>query len=285
MRLYEILTELSQRQRKEIAGTEKDQFFTRPEVAQNFASFVKKTLAGLEPKPSTMIEPSAGNGDLARHFPGIQMYDLDPQRDDIKQQDFLKSSFKRQPGQTFIMNPPFGRSSDLAIMFFNKAAQSADHIAQIVPRTFKRESILKRLDPQFRLVDQYDLPKNAFYLPSEGDGKVKGYDVNAVAQVFTRLRDGEEAPIRKRYEMPPNVKFTRKPEQADFAFRRKGRRAGQIITDPAEVLQTNPNSFIYVIGDPKPWMKIDWRNNYGNDVMGARNITAGEIAQALATGK
>lgn len=285
MRLYEFLNELSNRQRKEIAGTEKDQFFTRPEVAKNFASFVKRTLSSLEPKPSTFIEPSAGNGDLARHFPGIQMYDLDPQLPGIKQQNFLTSSFPYKAGQTFIMNPPFGKSSDLAIKFFNKAAESADHIAQIVPRTFKRESVLKRLDKRFRLVDQYDLPKNAFYLPSEGDGKVKGYDVNCVAQVFTRLKDGEEAPITKRYEMPKDVKFTRNPQEADFAFRRKGRRAGQIITDPNEVLQTNPNSFIYVIGDPTPWQKIDWRNNYGNDVMGARNITAGEIAQALATGK
>ena len=284
MRLHEFyVTELSNRQRKEIAGTEKDQFFTRPEVAEKFAQFVKKTLSGLEPKPTTMIEPSAGNGDLARHFPGIQMYDLDPQKPGIKQQDFLKSSFRYKPGQTFIMNPPFGASSNLAIRFFNTAAQSADHIAQIVPRTFKRESILNRLDPQFRLVDQYDLPRNSFYLPSEGDGKVKGYDVNAVAQVFTRLKDGEEKPITKRYEMPPGVKFTRNIQQADFAFRRKGRRAGQIITNKEEVLQTNPNSFIYVIGDPEPWLKVNWKQ-YGNDVMGARNITAGEIAQGLAGG-
>lgn len=280
MRYYE-LTELSNRERKEKAGTDKDQFFTRPEVAENFASWVKKTLSGLEPKPTTWIEPSAGNGDLARHFPGIQMYDLDPQREDIKQADFLKSDHKYEPGKTFVMNPPFGKASDLAIMFFNKAAQAADHIAQIVPRTFKRDSVLNRLDPKFRLVDQYDLPRNAFYLPFEGDGKTKGYDVNAVAQVFTRMKEGEEVPQKKRYEMPPGVKFTRNIQQADFAFRRKGRRAGQIITDPQEVLQTNPNSFIYVIGDPTPWLKVDWKK-FGNDVMGARNITAGEIAQGLA---
>ena len=191
MRYYE-LTELSNRERKEKAGTEKDQFFTRPEVAENFASWVKKTLSGLEPKPTTWIEPSAGNGDLARHFPGIQMYDLDPQREDIKQADFLKSDHKYEPGKTFVMNPPFGKASDLAIMFFNKAAQAADHIAQIVPRTFKRDSVLNRLEPKFRLVDQYDLPRNSFYLPFEGDGKTKGYDVNAVAQVFTRMKEGEE---------------------------------------------------------------------------------------------
>ena len=283
MRLSEILTELSQRQRKEIAGTEKDQFFTRPDVAAKFAEWTKGKLAGLDPKPTTMIEPSAGNGDLARHFPGIEMYDLDPQRDDIKRADFLKSAHKYQPGKTVIMNPPFGVNSNLAVAFFNKAATFADHIAQIVPITFKRESVQKRMSKEFRLVDQYNLPKNAFYLPSEGDGSAgaKGYDVPAVAQLWTR---GErEAEVK--LEIPKEYSFTRNPQEADFAFRRNGRRAGQIITDPQEIVQTNPNSFIYVNGPVEPWQKVDWRNEYGNEVMGARSISRKEIAHGLSTVK
>jgi len=278
MRYYE-LTELSQRQRKEIAGTEKDQFFTRPAVAQNFAAFVKKTLSGLDPKPSTMIEPSAGNGDLAKHFPGIQMYDLDPQRDDIQQADFLKSNHNYEPGKTVIMNPPFGVNSNLAVAFFNKAATFADHIAQIVPITFRRPSVQNRMSKEFRLVDQYNLPKNAFYLPSEGDGLegAKGYDVPAVAQLWTR---GErEAEVQN--EIPKEYSFTRNPQEADFAFRRKGRRAGQIITDPQEIAVTNPNSFIYVRGPVEPWQKVDW-TQYGRDTMGAYSISRKDIANGLA---
>ena len=279
MRLYEFqIDELSQRQRKEIAGTEKDQFFTRPEVAKNFASFVKTNLAKLDPKPTTMIEPSAGNGDLARHFPGIEMYDLDPQKPNIKQADFLKSSHEYQPGKTVIMNPPFGVNSNLAVAFFNKAAEFADHIAQIVPITFQRPSVQKRMSNEFRLVDQYTLPKNAFYLPSEGDGSAgaKGYSVPATAQLWTR---GErEAEVKK--EIPSEFSFTRNPQEADFAFRRKGRRAGQIIVDPKEILQTNPNSFIYVRGPVEPWQEVNWRE-YGNAVMGARSISRNEIADGL----
>ena len=284
MRLYEFyLDELSQRQRKEIAGTEKDQFFTRPAVAAKFAEFVKSNLAKLDPKPSTMIEPSAGNGDLAKHFPGIEMYDLDPQRPDIKQADFLKSSHQHQPGKTVVMNPPFGVNSNLAVAFFNKAATFADHIAQIVPITFKRESVQKRMSSEFRLVDQYVLPKNAFYLPSEGDGSegARGYDVPAVAQLWTRGERDAEVKL----EIPKEYSFTRNPQDADFAFRRKGRRAGQIITDPQEIVQTNPNSFIYVNGPVEPWQKVDWRNNYGNEVMGARSISRKEIAHGLSTVK
>jgi len=281
MRLYEFqIDELSQRQRKEIAGTEKDQFFTRPDVASKFANWVKSTLSKLDPKPTTMIEPSAGNGDLARHFPGIEMYDLDPQLPEIKRADFLKSSHKYQPGKTVIMNPPFGVNSNLAVAFFNKAATFADHIAQIVPITFRRPSVQDRMSTEFRLVDQYNLPKNAFYLPSEGDGSegAKGYDVPAVAQIWTR---GErEAEVAN--EIPKEYSFTRTPPEADFAFRRKGRRAGQIIVDPQEVLQTNPNSFIYVRGPVELWQKVDW-TKYGRDTMGAYSISRKDIADGLAT--
>jgi len=279
MRLYEFhLDELSQRQRKEIAGTEKDQFFTRPDVAAKFAEWTKGKLATLDPKPTTMIEPSAGNGDLAKHFPGIEMYDLDPQRDDIKQADFLKSGHKYQPGKTVVMNPPFGVNSNLAVAFFNKAATFADHIAQIVPITFKRESVQKRMSGEFRLVDQYNLPKNAFYLPSEGDGKTKGYDVPAVAQLWTR---GEREAVVAN-EIPKEYSFTRNPQEAEFAFRRKGRRAGQIIVDPEEIVQTNPNSFIYVRGPVELWQKVDW-TKYGRDTMGAYSISRKDIADGLAT--
>ena len=87
-----------------------------------------------------------------------------------------------------------------------------------------------------------------------------------------------EAEVKK--EIPKEFSFTRNPQEADFAFRRKGRRAGQIIVDPEEILQTNPNSFIYVRGPVEPWQEVNWRE-YGNAVMGARSISRNEIADAL----
>ena len=270
MRFSEFIPEKTQAQRKQSAGVEHDQFFTRPQAAEQFANWVKSHRLPV----SRMIEPAAGNQDLARYFPGIEMYDLDPKSPKITRQDFFTAQHQRQPGLMVIQNPPFGRGSDLAIRFFNKASTFADFIAQIVPRTFRRPSIQNRLDDDFELVDEYVLPRNSFYLPSEGPRR--GYDVPAVAQIWRRTE------VKRPQIQPPKpsgrYEFVRDPADADFAFRMKGRRAGQIITQGFEL--ANPNSFFFVRGDVAPWQAVDW-SEYGNDVMGARSISKADIAGAV----
>lgn len=272
MRFWE-LSERSQAERKALAGVHSDQFFTRPQIAKQFADWVKQQ--PFVSKVDRIIEPAAGNQDLAKFFPGIEMYDLDPKSPDIKQQDFLTSKHQSTGATMVVMNPPFGRGSDLAIQFFNKAATFAEYIAMIVPRTFRRSSIQDRLGNNFELVDEYILPRGSFYLPSEGPNRK--YDVPAVAQIWRRTETARPKSVPA--TLPTNIKFTT-PDQADFAFRKKGRRAGQIVTQDIEL--TNPNSFFYIKGDIKPFQQINWRD-YGNDVMGARSISKADIAQALAS--
>lgn len=271
MRLSEIITqERTQAQRKQAAGVHSDQFFTRPEIAKQFANWVKS-----HNLPATRtIEPAAGNQDIARYFPGIEKYDLDPQHSSIIRQDFLTSQHKSNGSTLVVMNPPFGKGSDLAIKFFNKAAEFADYIAQIVPRTFRRPSIQDRLNDRWQLVDEYILPRNSFYLPQEGPAR--GYDVPAVAQIWKKVTDLR--PKSTRPIPPSNFAYVRNPEDADFAFRMKGRRAGQIVTH--DFAEANPNSFFFIKGDVKPWLSVDWKQ-LGNDVMGARNISKADIAREL----
>lgn len=272
MKLEELF-ERSQAERKQEAGVEADQFFTQPRVAARFAQWVKQLPFFTD--VSRIIEPAAGAKDVAQHFPGIEMYDLFPQSDDITQQDFLQSSFEPSPGTLVVMNPPYGKSSDLAIQFFNKAASFADYIAMIVPRTFRRSSIQNRLAQTHHLVDEYVLPRNSFYLPAEG-GDMKPYDVPAVAQAWER-REGKRE-IEQPRRTSQHFAFVR-PEQADFAFRRKGRRAGQVT----EVEGTNPNSFFYIQGGPdvrQAFQNVDW-SQMGHDVMGARSISQPEIITAV----
>jgi hypothetical protein len=274
MLIREILTEKTQAQRKREAGTVHDQFFTRPEVAQQFANWVKSH--PFYKDVTKIIEPAAGNRDLAKNFPGIKMYDLDPQSPEVSAQDFFQSNHKYQPGFLTVMNPPFGKASDMAIKFFNKAATSSDYIAQIVPRTFRRSGIQDRLAGNFELVDEYILPKGSFYLPSEGPDRK--YDVPAVAQIWRRT---EKARVKSEIKpLPQGIQFVQ-PQQANVAFRRKGRNAGEIITQNIE--QTNPNSFFYIKATPEMYDKlrsVNWRE-YGEDVMGARSISQGDIAKAL----
>ena len=274
MKINEIITERSQAARKRQAGgVDADQFFTRPEVASQFASWVKSQPFYAE--TTRKIEPAAGARALSKHFPGIEEYDLHPQSKGITQADFLSSNHAHQEGTLVVMNPPFGSSSNLAIAFFNKAATFADYIALIGPRTFKRHSVQKQLNPVFELVDQYDLPRGAFYLPAEGDN-VRKYDVPAVAQVWkraTEMRDTEQP-----RQTSTLFTTTRNPQEADFAFRKKGRRAGQIIERDFE--DANPNSFFFIKGDVAPFKKVDWLK-LGNDGMGARSIALSDIVAAI----
>ncbi len=277
---YHELTELSNAERKAAVGVEADQFFTKPEVASTFASWVKSHNI----TSGRTIEPATGAKALSKHFPGIEMYDLHPTAKDIKQQDFLTSNMGYQEGTTVIMNPPFGNSSSLAIEFFNKAAEIADHIALIGPRTFRRNSVQKRLDSNWHLVDEYVLPRNAFYLPAEGDlsntNKVRGYDVPAVAQIWKREDTERQAPDLPKSSQ--NFKFVqpRDADQATFAIRKKGRRSGQIVR-VADV--PNPNSFYYIQGDRQAldaFQSVNWKE-LGNDVMGSRSLSIPDIITAV----
>jgi len=84
----------------------------------------------------------------------------------IIKMDFLKFKPKENKKYLIIGNPPFGRSSSIAIKFFNKAALFSDCIAFILPRTFKRVSIQNRLDLNFSLIYTKDLPvKPCCFIP------------------------------------------------------------------------------------------------------------------------
>jgi hypothetical protein len=275
MNYKEILSELSQAERKRQAGVIGDQFFTRPEVAKEFSSWVKS-------KPfmkdvTRIIDPCAGAKAVSRFFPGAEEYDLYPQSSDIIQQDFLTSNHKPQPGTLVIMNPPYGVRNDLTIAFFNKAATFADYIAQIVPRSFRRPAVQNRTAPNFELLDQYLLPWGAFFLPSEG--RIVRYDVPSVAQIWVKVEAKREV-YRSRTDTR-HFRFVR-ADDASFAFRRKGRSAGEIVVGD-EIRAQNPNSFFFIQGDENvlnAFRKVDWKP-MGNDVIGARSISKDDVIRAV----
>lgn len=136
-----------------------DQFYTKPEIAKQCVELFKKyySLNDFD----YILEPSAGEGSFYVLFPketriGI---DLDPKYEGIILQDFYK--YNPQEGiYAVIGNPPFGRVSSEAIKFFNKAAEFADVIAFIIPRTFKRVSVQNKLSLDFHLINSIDLPTN-----------------------------------------------------------------------------------------------------------------------------
>ena len=61
-----------------------------------------------------------------------------------------------------IGNPPYGKNSSLAVKFLNKASELSDSVYMVLPRTFRKPSIINRLDPKLHLVSDIDVDDSAF---------------------------------------------------------------------------------------------------------------------------
>ncbi len=158
---------------------ERDAFFTKPEIAERFVGKVNE----LYPLWSydNVIEPSAGNGNILQFLPTHNRIglDLEPMHEEIIEGDFF--DYKFPTGATAVVgNPPFGRSSKLAIEFFNRCAEHADVIAFIIPRSWMKYRTQKQLSPDFELYASIILPDAAFTL----DGK--DYTVRCCGQIWAK---------------------------------------------------------------------------------------------------
>ena len=202
-----------------------DQFYTKPEIAKECCSFID-----LE-RYSSILEPSAGEGVFLDFLPSYaEGLDIDPKRDDIKQVDFFdyKGSAKLVIG-----NPPFGKVSSLAIKFFNHAAAFADTIAFIIPRTFRRVSVQNKLDLNFSLVLDHEIPTGSF-IPTS----MKAKCCFQVWELGTK-REKVELPLtHPDFKVMSHVMISGvpvAPEGADFAIRAYGSNIGQISFDIEEL--------------------------------------------------
>lgn len=200
-----------------------DQFYTARPVA---ALCFKALQLAVEPRAGDFyLEPSAGDGAFfellpKRHRLGL---DLEPKHRGIQQRDFLDFVPESRAGRLITLgNPPWGRNTSLAVKFFNHAAEFSSVIAFIVPLTFRKDSLVHRLDPWFAKVLDLELDPEAFVF--EG----KPYSVPSCFQVWLRTDDRCDRALKP--VSHPDFRFT-KPGEADFAFRRVGRLAGKLLVD------------------------------------------------------
>jgi hypothetical protein len=139
--------------------TGKEQFYTPPALAKTLLAEVAKHVPDLTER--TMIEPAGGTGAFikaAKKF-GIAKVislDIEPKHKEVSLGNFLEAELNTKHAVT-ISNPPFGRNNSLSIPFFNKAADSSDYICFIVPRSWRKWSVINRLDQRFHLIADVDL--------------------------------------------------------------------------------------------------------------------------------
>jgi hypothetical protein len=207
-----------------------DQFYTSDEVAK--ACYQKVIERYSKGKFSLYVEPSAGTGSFFKLFPkGKRLgIDLEPRYAGIDKQDFFDCRLEGN-GIVVIGNPPFGKNSSLAVKFFNHAASfsGVQVIAFIIPKTFQKASLQRRLNASFHLRLDESLPKNSFIL----DGQ--RYDVPCCFQIWERTQTCRDI-------MPSSLKnsffeFVKK-EEANVAIRRVGGRTGKAFLEVSSLSES-----------------------------------------------
>jgi len=228
-----------------------DQFYTKMEIAQQCWKTVQSKI-NID-LFDYFIEPSAGTGNFFRLLPvnrrrGI---DLDPKYPEIIQMDYLTLDMSGlyQDGcdkYMVIGNPPFGKVSSLAVKFFNKSAEYADVIAFIVPRTFKRVSIQNRLNLNFHLIYNEDLPMKPCCFEPKMDAKCcfqiwkKKKILRPIIEYAKKHKDFDFL----KYGPKDEDGQPTPPEGADFALKAYGSNCGKIMIDDLDALRPKSWHFI-----------------------------------------
>jgi hypothetical protein len=195
-----------------------------------------------------VIEPSAGNGSFLSQIPTSKKIglDIDPEHPDIIKKDFFDYIPPVVPNILVIGNPPFGKISSLAVKFFNHSAEWCSVIAFIVPRTFRRISVQNRLNLNFHLIHDDDIPTDpcSFSPPMQ---------VKCCFQIWEKQDQGRDI-IKLNTEHPdweflshgpPDSKGQPTPPiGADFAILAYGGKCGRIVTDDLHTLR--PKSWHWI---------------------------------------
>lgn len=264
----------------------RDDYLTLPDVANKCVNLLATSLKF---KPALLVEPSAGAGDFLyalkdwggkmRKVPQLAL-DVHPLAPGIKQQSWFDCT-ARLPKKTVVVgNPPWGMSASMAIKFFNHAAHlRAKVIAFIVPMTFRKASVLKRLDDRYELVADMPLERRSFYILP----KREVVEVPSCFQIWRRLPKGQRR-RKPRSLVSTLFRFVKDDDDWDYAVRRVGGRAGKLLERKASL---SPSTTLFLKAAPgahatlgRVLRQVDFSDTRDNTA-GVRSVSKSELAAAV----
>ena len=215
-----------------------DKYYTNPTTVNLCIENIKKYV--IPNDFDVIIEPSAGNGAFIAGIKSLTynqiFYDIEPENEEIIKQNFLTLDIREtglygtQNKIHIVGNPPFGRQSSLAIQFIKKSCEFADSISFILPKSFKKDSLIKKVPLNFHRIFEVDLPDNSFIV--NGDA----HNVPCIFQIWVKRSYNRD--VIEQIE-PLNFHFVKKTENPDISFRRVGVNAGTINTDCDKSIQSH----------------------------------------------
>ena len=257
-----------------------DKFYTNPIVSKECCDIIRQFI-NINNEIDIIIEPSAGNGsfisELLKMSSNCLFYDIQPENIAIVKQYYLCFDIKTielpdiYSNIHIIGNPPFGRQSSLAIKFIKKSAEFCDTISFILPKSFKKDSMIKHFPLQFHLVYQCDLNNNSFIINNEEK------DVPCVFQIWKK-KDHNRTPIIKKESI--GFTFVKQDENPDISFRRVGVNAGKIDTNNLQDKSIQSHYFIKFNNTIDKKNIIDKISNIiydDNNTVGPKSISKQEI--------
>ena len=205
-----------------------DKYYTNPEYAQSCVTKLTENVK-INKQTDLVIEPSAGDGAFISSLESIcdnRIYlDIHPENDKVSKVDYLDEfdetalDLNENDKVHVVGNPPFGKQSSLAIKFIKKSAKYADTISFILPKSFKKQSMIRHFPLNFHLVFQEDVPGDSFLVNS------KPHNVPCVYQIWEKREENRK--VEKKQD-PEKFKFVKKNENPDISFRRVGVYAGSV---------------------------------------------------------
>lgn len=142
---------------KRITG--KEQYYTPTDLAEKLIAEVMVMVPDLAKRQ--IMEPAGGTGSFLKAAAkagatDFLSFDIEPKHANVTKANFLDATLTGDNAVT-ISNPPFGRNNSLSIPFFNKAANHSEFICFIVPRSWRKWSVINRLDRRFHMVADHDI--------------------------------------------------------------------------------------------------------------------------------
>ncbi len=206
--------------------TGKEQFYTPTDLSLQLTMKVAELIKDFEIR--TVIEPAGGTGSFIKAAKSLGAkevisFDIEPKSDGVVEADFLNAELTVSNAVT-ISNPPFGRNNSLSIPFFNKAARHSEYIAFIVPRSWRKWSVINRLDRNFHLIHDQELAID--YVDDFGEMLWQKARLNTCFQIWQRREDKRELVKVEDHGLITKVK----PDQADVALTVFGYGCGKVKT-------------------------------------------------------